>query len=99
MRASSLGGIIPSGPAAVNTPPWRALWGSSRLPQFHLRSRQPVGHPHRAIQFGGGGQRGPRLLVSSELAVERAEAAVAVRFQGAHPSLFGEGEGQTVALV
>src|SRR4029453_915700 len=89
--------------ARYDTRPCR--WRSSRtwtkrasksITAPHLGQRclclgQPEGHLHGAVQRDGGGQFAARLFPSSYLAIEHAEAEVAVCHERAHAEFVGQG--------
>ena len=68
---------------------------------LHLRQcgfglGQPEGHVHGAVQVDGGGQGGAGLLALAGLAIQPAQAEVAVGLQWAHAECLGQGQGLLV---
>src|SRR5215475_1540017 len=90
---SMLSGVTALGEKSLTKTPKRLPRSSSLyLCQRRLGLKQPERHLHSAVHLVGRGQRGAGLLPLARRAIQRPEAAVAVRLERAHAQLLGEGQ-------
>jgi hypothetical protein len=69
------------------------------LCQRRLGLGQPERHIHRAVELDGGGQVGTGLFSASHLAIQAAEAKVAVGLERTHAEFISQGEGLAVVRL